>query len=79
MRNAKLEAGKRRVSTAMQHNQRNREEAGEWYRRTITPLIEILKQVQKETAQETYLRARREITDPLTEMVERKQSTRRPN
>lgn len=52
VRNAKLIVDNRRVSKAMIHNLRNLEEAGEWYRRTIPPLLEIIKQVQNETAQE---------------------------
>lgn len=75
VRNAKLITGKRRVSNAMLHNVRNPEEAGERYRRTIMPLIERLKLVKMETAQEADLRATRVITDPWTEMVKRKQST----
>lgn len=79
VKNVSIKVGKRRISKTMLCNQRNREEAGKWYREKTPELTKKVKAVGSEGAQAIYKEVTIFITEPWVRMTERKPATRSPH
>lgn len=79
VRNANLKQGKLRISKEMLSNQRNSEEAGEFYRQESTGMTTKIKQADNRTAEGILKEVSRLIEKPWSRMVQRKPKNRSPH
>lgn len=71
--------GRPKTSKTMLSNVRNKEEAGEAYRKTIPKIIKWAKAAQITTAQNIFDRVTRVMREPWKKIVERRPIARSPH